>query len=78
MSNMKFTKFSELVSEGILFLFLSIGLLAAASYIWWISKSFYKEIKSKYVLTSNLDVDGEETTQSIEGIGMKTFDDVSG
>ena len=75
---MNYTNFSELVSEGLLFLFLSIGLLAAATYIWWISKSFYKEIKSKYVLTLNLDVDGAETNQSIEGIGMKTFDGISG
>ena len=74
---MKYTKFSELVWDGILFLFLSIVLLAAASYVWWISKSFYKEIKSKYVLTLNFEVDGKETHQSIEGIGMKTFDDVS-
>ena len=74
---MKYTKFSELVWEGILFLFLSIVLLAAASYVWWISKSFYKEIKSKYVLTLNFEVDGKEIHQSIEGIGMKTFDDVS-
>ena len=75
---MKYTKFSELVSEGFLFLILSIGLLAAATYIWWISKSFYKEIKSKYVLTLNLDIDGAETNQSIEGIRMKTFDGIYG
>ena len=58
-----------------MFLILSIALLIATSYAWCITKLFYKEIRSKYILTINPDIDVFEDNNSVEGIGMKVFDE---
>ena len=49
--------------------------MVAISYAWCIAKSFYKEIRSKYILTINPDIDVFEDNNSVEGIGMKVFDE---
>ena len=54
---------------------MSIGILAASSYTWYVTKSFYGEIRSKFVLTINVEADVIENSNSIDGIERKVFDE---
>ena len=60
--------FLELISFGVVFVIISFGFLSIIVYVWYEVKLFYKELKSKYVLT--LDAIIEKENNEIEGISM--------
>ena len=60
--------FLELISFGVVFVIISFGFLSIIVYVWYEVKLFYKELKSKYVLTLDANIDKE--INEIEGISM--------
>ena len=63
----------ESIPFGVVFFILCTGFLALACYVWHIVNLFYKELKSKYVLTLHNSL--TNVNNEIEGVSMSIINE---